>query len=536
MGHGKETPRQKMIGLMYLFLTALMALNVSKEVLNSFVYVSNSLEKTVANNKNKNEKVYAEFDKAYMQNQAKVEPWKVKADNVRTKAEELIQMLENHKIDLAKYAEGEETECISEDGRFHLDGLKQKDNIDKGGEYFGPLGKKHGGAIETEIDAYREFLLGIIPDSEDALKLTIETTLATDDYVNHEDITESWVTHTFEHIPLVADFVMLAKLQTDVRNMETDAINYLFGQISAGDFKVNKMDATVIAKSSYVTKGDEYQAEVFIAAYDSTQDPEIYVGSFEEIGDGKYNIPEDAQKLEVVNGKGVYKVPGNVVGERKWGGLIKLKSPNGGESYYPFESEYQVAQSNVVVAPTKMNVFYSGIPNPVDISVPGVPASNVIPRITSGAVISKVAQGYEVKPTKSKGTIKVQVYANMDGQQKFMGDKEFRIRVIPKPVPKIMGKNSGSISKTMLSNAPSVYAELEDFVFDLKFQVTQFNLIATDGKYSNEYLSKSNKFSRDQINAIKAAKKGSRIMIDNIMAKGPDGREVPLSPIVFKLK
>lgn len=520
---------------MYLFLTALMALNVSKEVLNSFVYVSNSLEKTVENSKNKNDKVYNEFTKANMENPAKVGPWKKEADKVQKNAEELISFLEGHKIELARYAEGEETECIDADGKFHLDGLKQKDNIDKGGEYFGPLGKKHGGGIETKIDEYREMLLGIVPDAQEALKKTITTTLATDDYLNHEGITESWVTHTFEHIPLVADFVMLAKLQTDVRNMETDVINYLFGQISAGDFKVNKMDATVIAKSSYVTKGDEYIAEVFIAAYDSTQDPEIYVGNFESLGDGKYNIPENAQKLEVVNGKGVYKVPGNVVGDKKWGGLIKLKSPDGGESFYEFESEYQVAQSNVVVAPTGMNVFYYGIDNPVEISVPGFASSDLLPRI-NGATIVKSGQGYMVKPTKKTGNVNVQVYVKQEGGQKLMGKKEFRIRVIPKPIAKVMGKTSGTISKSLLSNAPSVYAELEDFVFDLKFNVTQFNLVATDGIYSKEYLSKSSKFTREQIDAIKGAKKGSRIMIDNITAKGPDGRDVPLSPIVFKLK
>jgi gliding motility-associated protein GldM len=535
MGHGKETPRQKMIGLMYLFLTAMLALNVSKEVLNSFILVGNSLEKTIENYKSKNDKVYNEFDKAHMQNPEKVGPWKDKADQVKKKATELIDALEQHKIDLVKYAESDDAPSIAT-GKFDIGKLVQKDNIDKGGEYFGELGKKNGEKIEKQIDEYRELLVSIIPDSQKALKHTIETTLETEGHDAGDLGTISWVSHTFEHIPLIADFVMLAKLQTDVKNMETDAINYLFGQISAGDFKVNKIDAVVIAKSNYVMTGSDYSADVFIAAYDSTQNPEVYVGEFKNLGEGKYEIPDNAQKLDVVNGKGVYIQPGKVVGEKKWGGLIKLIKPDGGESYYPFKTEYQVAKSNVVISPTKMNVFYTGIDNPVDISVPGIPSTDIIPRITSGARITKVANGYEVRPSVRKGKVNVLVYATIEGAQKLMGSMEFRIRTVPPPIAKVMGQSSGSISRAMLSSAPYLYAELEDFLFDLKFEITEFTMVSQEGIYTNEMKTKGNKFSKEQKDAIKGSKKGSRITIENIEARGPDGRAVPLSPIVFKLK
>lgn len=535
MGHGKETPRQKMIGLMYLFLTAMLALNVSKEVLNSFILVGDSLEKTIENYKSKNDKVYNEFDKAFMLNEEKVGPWKVKSDEVRKRANDLIALLEGHKLGLAIYAEGEETEAIK-DGKFLINNLTQKDNIDKGGEYFGDLGKKHGGVIEEQIDSYREFLLSVVPEQEEAIRHNIETTLETEEFIDSENVKISWVSHTFEHIPLIADFVMLAKLQTDVKNMETDVINYLFGQISAGDYKVNKIEATVIANSNYVMAGGDYKAEVFIAAYDSTQDPEIYVGEFKDLGGGKYEIPDNAERLKVSNGKGQYVQPGKVVGEKKWGGLIKIKSPDGGELYYPFKTEYQVAQSTVVVSPTKMNVFYSGIDNPVDISVPGIPSTDIIARIPSGATISKVAKGYEVRPTVRSGKVDVQVYATIDGNQKFIDSREFRIRTVPTPIAKVMGKSSGDISKAMLSQAPVVYAELEDFLFELKFEITQFTLVSQDGIYTKELKASGNKFTNEQKDAIKGSKTGSRITIEGIEARGPDGRVVPISPIVFKLR
>jgi gliding motility-associated protein GldM len=536
MGHGQETPRQKMIGLMYLFLTALMALNVSKDVLNSFILVGESLEKTINNYKSKNEKLYEEFSKQNALNQDKVGPWKREADKVKEKANELFELLEGHKVGLAKYAEGEESKAV-QDGKFQIDLLDQKDNIDKGGEYFGELGYKHGVTIREQINEYRELLLEIVPENQEELRHNIEHTLETHDHPGKEgEAPHSWVSVTFEHIPLIADFVILTKLQTDVKNMETDVVNYLFNQISAGDFKVNAMEATVIPNSSYVMKGSEYSAKVFLAAYDSTQAPTILIGDYKEISEGKYEMLGAFDSLKVEQGKGIFSRMAQSVGDKKWGGLIKIKSPNGGESMYPFNVEYQVAEPNLVVSPTKMNVFYYGIENPVAISVPGIPADKILPSIPSGATIRKVSDGYEVKPTKKSGTVQVQVFAQIDGNRKSMGSMEFRIKTIPEPKSKVMGQSSGSISKALLSNAPGVYAELEDFVFDLKFQITQFTLVSQDGIYTRELNAKGNSFTREQTDAISAAKKGARITIENIEARGPDGQVKPLAPIVFKLK
>ncbi len=536
MGHGKETPRQKMIGLMYLFLTALMALNVSKDVLNSFVLVGESLEKTIVNYKSKNDKLYEEFAKQNALNKDKVGPWKIDADRVKIKADELFNLLEGHKIGLVKYAEGEEAPAIA-GGKFDLNLLDQKDNIDKGGEYFGEMGRKHGVTIREQINEYRDLLLQIVPEKETDLRHNIEHTLETHDHPGKEgEAPHSWVSVTFEHIPLIADFVMLTKLQTDVKNMETDVVSFLFNQISAGDFKVNAMEATVIPNSSYVMRGGEYTAKVFLAAYDSTQAPTILIGDYKQTAEGKYEMLGAYDSLKVEQGKGIYSKMAQSVGDKKWGGLIKITAPNGGESMYPFNVEYQVAEPNLVISPTKMNVFYYGIDNPVAISVPGIPSDKIIPSIPSGATIRKVKDGYEVKPTKKNGTVSVQVFAQIDGNRKSMGSMEFRIKTVPDPKPKVMGNSSGSISKALLSNAPGVYAELEDFVFDLKFDITQFTLVTQDGIYSRELATKGNSFSREQQDAIKAAKKGARITIENIEARGPDGQVKPLAPIVFKLK
>lgn len=539
MGHGKETPRQKMIGLMYLFLTALMALNVSKDVLNSFVQVSNSLEQTIANYKSKNEKVYNEFEKQYMQNPEKVKEWKDKADKVKEGAKLLDDLLESHKLGLLDYAEGPETLALI-DGKVVPNLLEAKDNIDLGAEYFigGNVGTSKARELRNSLNHYMEELLSVLPEEEQELRHSIEATLETHDHpATDNDEAHSWESYTFAHIPLIADFVAITTIQTNVKNTETDVINYLLTQISAGDFKVNKMAATVIANSNYVMKGSDYTADVFVAAYDSTQDPEIFIGTFKKMPDGSYDIPAGSEKLTIENGKGKFNSNSRSIGNKKWGGVIVLNKPDGGKSYFPFEREYQVAEPNLVISPTKMNVFYYGIDNPVDISVPGIPADKIKPSVTGGgATIKKGRTGYVVKPTKTSGKVNIKVSAEIDGKVKSMGSMPFRIKTIPEPKAKVLGRSTGVMSKAMITNAPGVVAELEDFVFELKFRITKFTLTTTKGGYTKEIVAKGNKFTKQQKDILKGLKNGSKIIIEDIEAVGPDGRTKSLSPIIFKIK
>lgn len=539
MGHGQETPRQKMIGLMYLFLTALMALNVSKDVLNSFVQVSDSLEQTIVNYKTKNEKIYDEFDKQYLLNQAKVGPWKEDAELVRDEASKVYDMLEGHKFGLLEYAEGPETLAIV-DGKVQPSLLEAKDNIDKGAEYFigGNEDNSKAREVRNSLNHYMEILLEVVPEKEENLRTSIEKTLETHDRKpTGKDDGHSWESYTFAHIPLIADFVAITTLQTNVKNTETDVINYLYSQISAGDFKVNAMAATVISNSNYIMKGNEYRAEVFLAAYDSTKAPEIKVGTYKTNDDGSFEMVGEFETLAVESGKGIFSATPRGIGDKKWGGLITVTSPDGAEKNYPFDVEYSVAEPNLVISPTKMNVFYYGIDNPVDISVPGIPADKIKPSIAGGgATIKKARSGYVIKPTKTSGKVNIRVSAEIDGVTKSMGSMPFRIKTIPEPKAKVLGKSRGTMSKAMITNAPGVVAELEDFVFDLKFRVTKFTVTTTVGGYTKEMVAKGNKFTPQQKGSIKNLKTGSKITIEDIEAVGPDGRAKQLSPVIFKIK
>jgi gliding motility-associated protein GldM len=534
MGHGKETPRQKMIGLMYLFLTCMLALNVSKEVLDSFVLVSDSLERTINNYKSNNEKVYNEFQNQLTINERKVKPWKDKADVVKKIADELYNELEQDKIGLITLAEPESKALV--DGKVVPKLLASKDNTNYGGEYFNL--KPHGKELRLKVEEFRETLLKIIPDDEISLKETIKQSLNTDETESEKEkgVMRSWESQNFEHIPLIADLVMLTKIQTDVKNIETDVITYLFKQISAGDFKFNALSATVIPNSNYVMRGGEYNATVFLAAFDSMQDPEILVGSYKKLGIENYEMVGSYETLKVEKGRGIYNKIASSIGDRKWGGLIRIKRPDGTTSSYPFETEYQVAEPSLVISPTKMNVFYYGIDNPVAISIPGIPEDKLRPSIPNGATINKVASGYEVKPSIRGGTVTVMVSAEIDGKQKSMGSMVFRVKTIPEPKAKVMGSSSGTIERAILMNALGVSAELEDFVFDLKFRITKYTVTTTVGGMTKEINKKGNEFDKEIKDLIKGLKTGSKLIIEDIEAVGPDGVAKTLSPIVFKIK
>ena len=173
------------------------------------------------------------------------------------------------------------------------------------------------------------------------------------------------------HIPLVGVITMLTKIQSDIRNAEADALRFLYGQIDESEFKFNKLEGLVMPKSAMVISGEEFTASVFIAARDSTQDPKIYVGNYEKNAQGEYQMKGDYQTLTIENGAGIYRTVSRRVGINEWGGLIEMTAPDGSIKRYPFKNSFQVNEPMAIISASANTVFYSGISNPLEVSVPG---------------------------------------------------------------------------------------------------------------------------------------------------------------------
>jgi len=514
MGHGKESPRQKMIGMMYLVLTALLALNVSAEVLNAFILVDNSLRTSTANSEKKNGAVYTEFSKAMEESPEAVKKWKDKADKVSISSNELFNYIDTLKYLIVTTADGPQ-------GR--PDSIISKDDTNIPGQRMileKVDGDNRATHLKNKIDEYRQSLVDLIGSDSVLYKPVINSignNLNTDDIKGHEGTPVSWQSSNFDHLPLAGVITLMTKMQADVRNAEADILGYLFGKISAGSFKFNKVEAIVNSPTNYVLMGQPYSAEVFIAASDSTVDPVIKLSG--------------GSQLKVVKGKGMYTGGTGSAGVKSWGGVIEMKHPETGKILtYPFKSEYTVGVAQLVVSPKKMNVFYIGVDNPVDVSVPGIDPNKIQARISGGS-IRKKGNEYIVRVKK---TGKVYVSATADG--KSMGRKEFRVKKVPDPIAKVGGKKRGTVSKNWLAAQSGVKADLENFDFALRYNVVGFTVSATIRGYEEEARSNGARFTAQQKQLIKKVPSKRKIYIEDIRAKGPDGTTRNLGALSFKLK
>ncbi|MDX9695540.1 MAG: gliding motility protein GldM [Bacteroidales bacterium] len=546
MGHGKETPRQKMIGMMYLVLTAMLALNVSAEVLEAFGAVDEGLKKTSSNYSTKNLELYATFNEQYALNETKVRPWKEKADEVKKQSDELYEFIQQVKKDIViangqGLDAGESKTAITESGDIENEKLVGKDKFDNASMVL--MGSnKDGKAYELreKIKTYKEFLLSLVGEDNIRVRHSLESNLGTENPPPAKDGTErSWEVKYFESMPLAAVMPLLTKLQVDVRNSESEMVQYLLEQIDAGSLKVNKLEATIIPNSSYILEGNPYKADVFLAALDTTSPPIVYVGRYDSVlledGSYDYRMLGNYDSLDIVNGKGKYNVMGSGLGKRDWGGIIKVMGPNGNYIKKSFRSSYTVNKPSLVISPTKMNVFYVGVDNPVSISVPGISGDKIDPSITN-AKLKRVGDGeYIVNPVRPGNSI-ISVIAEIDGARRSMGAVTFRVKALPDPVVKVAGKKGGKIERNIFLAQKGVVADMEQFDFDLEFKIIEFTVSTTDkGGYYKNQPTKGNIFTQAQFDLLKDIRRGQRVNIEDVKAVGPDGSVRPLASIVFEI-
>jgi gliding motility-associated protein GldM len=364
------------------------------------------------------------------------------------------------------------------------------------------------------------------------MEAALRSGLNTDDGKDPSGQPERWENNTFHNLPLVAVITLLSKIQVDVRNAETEILNYLFDQIDKATFKFDKVSAVVIPKSTYVTLGSNYEASVFLSATDSRQLPPITV---------------DGRQLEYdEEGRGIYTARPSSLGIKKWGGVISLKAPDGTLKPYPFSTEYSVGEPNVIVSPTAVNIMYMGIANPIDVSVPSVRPDKIKIRVTNGTYSTEKVKNskgepyrgnWAVTPTVEAGKV-VQVIVSAEdanGKLQTYAPYEFRVKNIPKPESQFAGKNSGPISLGVLKATDQVFAVLKDFEFDLTYTVTEFTMAFVDRFGLAERSTTGSRLSPEQKEIISRLTRGQALTFYNIKARAPSGKIEDLGPIVLKV-
>lgn len=511
-GNCPETPRQKMIGMMYLFLTAMLALNVSGELLNAFILVDQSILQAKESVEKKNNILYWEFDAAKDLNPNKVtENWD-KAQNVKRLSDSLVSHIQDLKVLFVRTADGPEATPTN---------YRSRDNQDIAGQVM--LTEQKGGRsveLKRRIAEFRDLLLGFV-ETDSTLKSAIIETLSTNDPPVRDGVQISWESEKFEHLPLSASMAMLSQLQVAARNMESDVVRYLYTKLDEGAFKFNKVDPLVMPRSTYVIAGDTYYAEIMMAARDTTQDPEVMVRG---------------KKLETHQGRGILSIPATSVGPQKWDGEISVMGPDGNPRRYKISGEYLVSQPSVVISPVKMNVFYEGVENPVEISVPGVPSENLSVNITNARAVKKGNQFIvSPNPGSSGGESVISVSAKINNRDQNLGRQIFRIKRVPDPIAKIGGIREGSMNKALLLAQMGVVAEMESFDFDLNWRVSRFSVSTIRQGYQVEETSDSNLLTDKQKELIRGTARGQKVYFENIRAVGPGGTIRALGSITITI-
>ena len=546
----KETPRQKMIAMMYLVLTALLALNVSKQILDAFLVVNESMESTNESLSARIEGRYARFDQQYKMNKDKVEPFWKQAQAIKKESEELVKYINQLQFDLVKVSEGKTDEEVK--ALFYKDTtinnkpksmlmlaeVETKDKYNETTHYLIRDSGRKGEAFELSA-RMKKFRLDILktmnlPESDSKIGLITDERK----YHDADGQTQNWEQHNFYHTILAADVTILNKIIGEVKSAEYNAINFLYGSVSEKDFKFDNVSARVIPRSTYVLKGEKYEAEVLVAAFDSKTKPKVRVLK----GTDKLTDRNIGRAQKITGESGVVKLefPANSEGLQKYAGQIEMIDPATNQKVnYPFSGAYIVAPPALIVAPLKMNVFYIGVDNPVAISSPGLPDESIKSSINLGVLKKNPKGDWIVRINKKpKGVSKVYISATaqLGDKQLSLGKKEFRIKRVPDPTAEIAGQTGGQMDKNTLLAASAIIPNMKDFEFDLYFEVTSYTFATI---VNGDWLPKNvrgNRFTGEINKIIKNGKRKQKFFFENIQAKGPDGTTRVLNPINLEIK
>ena len=506
----KETPRQKMMGILYLVLLGIAATTVTDHVLDAFRNLTESLETSTRNVQMTVDNTFSAF-----------EATSLKSDPVRAKPIfERAKKVKEYANDLDNYINEVKNNMIKEGGGLDDNGdVKSREDIDISPRIM--INKGGAQELKKRIDDTRNKILALLDEKEkQGLKVALN---AQDPPRSRGNVKNSWEEDNFgDGIPLTAAITAFTKIQADLKNTENEVVRKILGEANEVEIVNDKFLAVAIPKSTYVLDGQQYQASVFLTSYSSTSNPDIVVGT---------------QKLNVVDGKGIYTTTASGEGERKWKAVIRVKKTDGTISEFTTEEQsYTVSPPSASVSPDKMLVFYIGVDNPVTVSAPGFPKDKVHPSISAGEI--KGSNGKYIVNVKTRGTVKVTVNGEIDkGKSTVLGTIEYRVKSIPPPHVKFANKGGGRLSAPAMKAQNRIFALLEDFDFDAKFTINHFTMFINKPRSDiQKFESNSNLFTPEMQAAMNGIIPGTRVTFDYVMATGPDGVKKQLDPISFAVE
>ena len=501
-----KEPRQKMINIMYLVLTAILALNVSAEILNAFKVVDRSLTKSNESIDTSNATLFKSLqDKMKKPETAeKATIWNGKAEQAKKLAEGLYTKLETYKENL-KRASGYNPEK-------GLTGYKE-DDLDAATRLF--IVEKKGPELLQDLTNLKAQLLALDPD----IKKEFETKLPIDLSVppSTTGSENSWEYNYFHMTPTTAAVTILSKFENDIKNAENQIVTYCHNKVGAVEVVYDQFQAIAAANSTYLMPGQELIVTAGVGAFNSAAKPTVSI-------DGA-SIPLNA------NGVAEKKFQVSGGGSKKVHVVISYKKPDGKEDQLVKDIEYTVGTPGGVAASAdKMNVFYIGVENPITVGSPtGWDKTTVT--LSGAASIASGSNGKYIVKGNSIGKATLSVTA--DGKRT---DFEFRVKRIPDPVFKVGPSAGGAIQAAVFKAQQFCRADLENFDFDARFNVVGATLYFTGAGFPIPQPVTINSNSLAGIAQLAKCQPGSSVIFDQIQVIGPDGSKRTIQAPGFLLK
>ena len=494
-----------MINLMYVVLMAMLALNVSNEVLNGFSIVEESLKRTTANATRENLAIYDDFGTQMKANPQKVKEWYDKAMKVRGMSDSLFNMANELKLAIVKEADGQ-------DGDLH--NIRNKEDMEAANQVMLAPGRGRGQELFDAINTYRKQMLDMAIGTRQ--RKTISEILSTTIPESQRTLGKNWQEYMFESMPAAAAVTLLSTLQSNVRYTEGEILHTLEQNIDVKDIRVNALEAFVIPNSQTIVRGDKFSAHIVMAAVDTTQVPDIYIGN---------------QKVTLRDN--IYERICGSTGDFTLAGYIETVNGNGDRIKRNFSQKYTVVDPSATVSADLMNMLYAGYSNPISISVPGVPLNKIQATMTGGTLQPTGPGKYIARPTAVGQNATITVTSTNTGRPQQMGQFTFRVRKLPDPTPFIAMKDEqgnpsrfrgGGLAKQKLMGIDGIGAAIDDGILDIAFRVVSFETVFFDNM-GNAVPMNSNgaQFSERQKETFRKLNRNRRFYISRVTAIGPDG-------------
>ncbi len=527
-----ETPRQRMITMMYLVYTAMLALNVSAEVVNGFKTVGSAMTKSNENIQVKLDETYSNFATALKNSPDKVQEHYDKAQKVRELSIEMGNYIDSLEytfmatlnstaevpIDINNPKKTRKIPVTNEDKTPNFDSIKKAidiagfrwlkmDELHESSRMFIDGGK--GLELKNRIIDYKHKVKEIL--GEDSSHVSIALNVEQKE-LNPDNELLDWEVLCFSEVVSGSALVTLTRLKAETMNAEFDAVNMLYKQVDKGDFKFDQIAMISRPKSTYIIQGGVYETDINVAAYDSKQ---------------HFTATVNGQQLNSTDSGSVhYRTVCNTLGVQRVTGTAYVTTPDGGTQEYPISDNYFVAKPVAVVSLDNMQVLYAGIENPITVSVPGVDGRNVKASIIEGN--GKLAQGegegkYMLTPANGCKKIVVGVDAVVDRGSQRMGAPVFKVREIPAPVITVGGFSNGAkVSRSSLASGATVVARPQEG-FEFKIPKGSIRVMSLEVFVGNKpFNMNGNTFEPDLLSAIKRANRGDKIYVDAKVMM-PDG-------------